>query len=659
MFDWGWEEDEPLIKLNIENESKQDESKDGNADNDFTFNFGNGSEEGKTTIITEEKDLFNENKLSEESEDLSKKSDSIFGFDEEEEIDLAGMIAEVKDKENYYYGKKKIVANIAKDNKEKRKSNLPEEYLYKNKGTSLDGEGIGIFHNNQQHGKLGSINLHEEISSIGFEGDLKEYKDDFIGALGQSKVLNDKAELVKIGEDGTTVADLIRAKRRKKKNNIKSNIRESKVEAIKNNLENPLYLKSFKKAQEKLESKIEKYGISKESIKTTGKKKSDTDNSSYIKRLRSGNGYTNLLKTLDMNSNELMEVLSKDNRLLSQEEKEKVLGMGITDNTYNTTMRNKNGNRLRGAKRLQLTFSDYELLDFVYRFEYSGLTPISIGLNKSIEQVAKQVDKLMKMGCIIEQQILGTKYVYYISPVGYTILTGVKMERPLGKIKEGSISNKAITNYVGAILYSGCQNILRDDRFGEHNRYFKGDYYLGETIIPERIYKSGLGSLVGNSSFVSGVPRGSKRNQIGGSQVNRLWGEWERKGKLEGEPSPDEVSGNEFMYVLYPRNIRDVNSVTPDLVVKRSRSSDGSSNNIAIEIERESRRVEYYVNRLRAYQQDNKIYKEVVYIVNKKSVAEKIMKARDTIGFDRVKIVPLITNNKEIMPVLQDVWRLI
>ena len=87
--------------------------------------------------------------------------------------------------------------------------------------------------------------------------------------------------------------------------------------------------------------------------------------------------------------------------------------------------------------------------------------------------------------------------------------------------------------------------------------------------------------------------------------------------------------------------------------------SDGKPQNIAVEIERENRKKEYYVNRLRVYQQDDKIYKEVVYIVNEKSVAKKLIEARDLIGFDRLRIVSLKDINGKPMPKIKDVWRLI
>ena len=72
-----------------------------------------------------------------------------------------------------------------------------------------------------------------------------------------------------------------------------------------------------------------------------------------------------------------------------------------------------------------------------------------------------------------------------------------------------------------------------------------------------------------------------------------------------------------------------------------------------------NRKKEYYVNRLRVYQQDKKIYKEVVYIVNEKSVAKKLIEARDLIGFDRLRIVALRDLKGKPMPKIKDVWRLI
>ena len=489
----------------------------------------------------------------------------------------------------------------------------------------------------------GEPEIYEEIINEETQEKVNLIIDKKVEALGQYKVLNEQSKIIGL-EDGTTVADIIKRRRNKKKDPIK----EIKKKKLIEKYDNPDYTKSFKRYQEEVQKKVRNYS-------RVHKRESNKSKGSYIERLRSGNSYKNLLKTLNVNQEELSEILSNDNKLLSQKEKERLLSMGLNTPIYTAPVLNDNGNKVRGLKRPTLTAGDYMLLDFLYRFSHSGLNTIALALGREIDKVANQINKLIKMACIKEQQLLGSKYVYYLSVAGYVMLTGNNNKYKAEKIKEGTISNKAITNYVGALLYSNKLNILDLIDYPQQHRYFRGEYYNGETVIPEKFYKSSLGVMA--NRFESGYRAGSKRNEIGRMAFNKLWLEWEANGK-QG-PSPEELNGNEFMYILYPTGILNQGTVIPDLVVKRDRLSDGKPQNIAVEIERENRKKEYYVNRLRVYQQDDKIYKEVVYIVNEKSVAKKLIEARDLIGFDRLRIVSLKDINGKPMPKIKDVWRLI
>jgi hypothetical protein len=123
--------------------------------------------------------------------------------------------------------------------------------------------------------------------------------------------------------------------------------------------------------------------------------------------------------------------------------------------------------------------------------------------------------------------------------------------------------------------------------------------------------------------------------------------------------APDEILGNEFLYVLYPFGIIGQGNVIPDFVIKRKRDSDGSTNNIAVEVERECKSKEYYTKRLTAYKQDTRMYKEVVYVVNEKRVAKRLLEAKELSGFDRMRIVAFVEENGEVMGRINDPWELI
>lgn len=599
-----------------------------------------------------------------ESEESTKKltskkeesRDFFWDYEEDEEPLLATINNTNKDNIHWKdiqpssYGNKKILKQIEKEStNDRRESTLTEEQRFGHKGIPLKGEEIGVFHDNKQSSS-GEQSLEEDLHSLlNIQTDEETQEkvnliiDKKVEALGQYKVLNEQSKIIGL-EDGTTVADIIKRRRNKKKDPIK----EIKKKKLIEKYDNPDYTKSFKRYQEEVQKKVRNYS-------RVHKRESNKSKGSYIERLRSGNSYKNLLKTLNVNQEELSEILSNDNKLLSQKEKERLLSMGLNTPIYTAPVLNDNGNKVRGLKRPTLTAGDYMLLDFLYRFSHSGLNTIALALGREIDKVANQINKLIKMACIKEQQLLGSKYVYYLSVAGYVMLTGNNNKYKAEKIKEGTISNKAITNYVGALLYSNKLNILDLIDYPQQHRYFRGEYYNGETVIPEKFYKSSLGVMA--NRFESGYRAGSKRNEIGRMAFNKLWLEWEANGK-QG-PSPEELNGNEFMYILYPTGILNQGTVIPDLVVKRDRLSDGKPQNIAVEIERENRKKEYYVNRLRVYQQDDKIYKEVVYIVNEKSVAKKLIEARDLIGFDRLRIVSLKDINGKPMPKIKDVWRLI
>ena len=549
------------------------------------------------------------------------------------------------------YGNKKILANLFEEEKT-YKSNLTEEQRFGHKDIPLDANEVGVFHDNTPFSigeqSLGN-DLHNNLVNIGSELEEEDVNieiDKRIEALGQVAIFNNKSEQVMISDDGLSVADLIRAKRQKKKKKKTSEvIKEIKADELKKNYDNPDYARSLKKAQEQVRRKIKAYG-------PTGKKKAEND--SYLGRLRSGAGYTNLLKTLNVNTNELMELLSDDNNLLTKKEKEKILSMGLNNPIYTAPIINKNGNRIRGVKRPTITEGDYHILDFLYRFSHSGLKTISIAVNKRPDLVLKQLDKLIKMACVIEQRVM-SRTVYYISPAGYVALTGHKMEDNIGKAKEKALSEKAVVNYVASLVYSNKVNILKLSDYPQSNKYLRGSYINGETLIPERIYRSSLSRLI--TENFTGQGRGNLKNRVGSAKAAKLWSEWESNG-MQGL-APDEILGNEFLYVLYPFGIIGQGNVIPDFVIKRKRDSDGSTNNIAVEVERECKSKEYYTKRLTAYKQDTRMYKEVVYVVNEKRVAKRLLEAKELSGFDRMRIVAFVEENGEVMGRINDPWELI
>ena len=53
------------------------------------------------------------------------------------------------------------------------------------------------------------------------------------------------------------------------------------------------------------------------------------------------------------------------------------------------------------------------------------------------------------------------------------------------------------------------------------------------------------------------------------------------------------------------------------------------------------------------------MYKEVVYVVNEKRVAKRLLEAKELSGFDRMRIVAFVEENGEVMGRINDPWELI
>lgn len=641
---WPWEEDyEDELDLRSLKESTTEESNTSNSNTSKT-------EDDTTDISILPEYEYDEYEDEMDLSHISNNKEDEVDLGYEDEINLGEGDNIPWEIEPSTWGEKKIAKKLAP--KKKRTSTLTEEQRFGHKGIPLSAEEVGVFHDNIQHtGKQQSIGegLHNLLDIEADEDTQESYKaeiDKKIESLGQLRVLNDKSKHVML-DDSTSVADLIKRKRKNRKKDVIAEVKKNKLLEY---YDNPDYAKSFKRYQEESQRKIKKYSQS--TAREGTQKKGE-----YLRSLRSGNSYLSLLKTLNVTQDELLELLSNTNKLLSKKEKERLLTLGINQPIYTEPVRKKNGNKVRGMRRPVLTLGDYILMDFLLRFSHSGLKTISIALNKDFLTVSRQLNKLKKMACIKEQVVLGTKTIYYLSQVGYIMLMGEKPRNPLRSIGEVSISNKAITNYIGAMIYSNKYNILDLPDYPQKHRYFRDNYYEGETIIPEYFYRSSLGVIASDKKR---TPKGenmtARLKTVGRNETNRLWLEWENKGK-EG-PSPECFVGNEFMYILYPMRITDP-TVIPDMVIKRDRNPDGSPENIAVEVERRIRKKEYYINRLRVYQQDDRIYKEVVYIVNEKRLAKTLIEARDFLGFDRLRIVAMKDIEGKVLPPIKDVWKFI
>lgn len=457
-----------------------------------------------------------------------------------------------------------------------------------------------------------------------------------IDRLKLKQVTNEATDEVIISSSGMSLSDYLNKtylrgnKGRKRKREF--NRREENIARLKSRKNDPLYAKGVVKHLEQ----VERRKLAK--VKQTQAIRKAYNKDRYTKM---SPNEKQLLKSLGMTEQELISQVGY-NSILDEKDKARLLSEGYFGTKTIDNI---------GVKQRYTTLGDIQILEFLYRFQVATINILSIALDKGRSAITGQLNKMYNMGLVEKLPLEGNLYIWGLTKLGQSIITDDDRAPKRPKVK--GVSQLLTINYVVACLYSNKVNALNLEDYPYYGREFQGHMVKGEDIVPERFFRSALYkesfNLTGNHHMKASV----NTQVLDKGEI--LWREWELHGKKG--ISPELVPGQEFLYLLYSSEAFDNSYVIPDLVVRRPRLSDGTPQNIAVEVEQASKSVSEYRKKLIAYKQDKRVYSKVVYITSSKSTVEKIIKAAESIGFEDYDIVPFLdVNGKKVR--VNDPWAL-
>ena len=441
-----------------------------------------------------------------------------------------------------------------------------------------------------------------------------------IDRLKLKQVTNEATDEVIISSSGMSLSDYLNKtylrgnKGRKRKREF--NRREENIARLESRKNDPLYAKGVVKHLEQ----VERRKLAK--VKQTQAIRKAYNKDRYTKM---SPNEKQLLKSLGMTEQELISQVGY-NSILDEKDKARLLSEGYFGTKTIDNI---------GVKQRYTTLGDIQILEFLYRFQVATINILSIALDKGRSAITGQLNKMYNMGLVEKLPLEGNLYIWGLTKLGQSIITDDDRAPKRPKVK--GVSQLLTINYVVACLYSNKVNALNLEDYPYYGREFQGHMVKGEDIVPERFFRSALYkesfNLTGNHHMKASV----------NTQVLGI--------------SPELVPGQEFLYLLYSSEAFDNSYVIPDLVVRRPRLSDGTPQNIAVEVEQASKSVSEYRKKLIAYKQDKRVYSKVVYITSSKSTVEKIIKAAESIGFEDYDIVPFLdVNGKKVR--VNDPWAL-
>lgn len=289
--------------------------------------------------------------------------------------------------------------------------------------------------------------------------------------------------------------------------------------------------------------------------------------------------------------------------------------------------------KARPSKGLTITDRDIIMMKFMARYRYAYVDQLARLVNADVKDIKARLKKLEAEGLIRSEAVTNNQYIYLTRRAGNTIL-----DIDFPEIKKGQVSFITIAHTIGLAnlgveleMATGGKNILGEDDFPLHNRYYMGvrDPYsepteLGEMTITEREIRRG------NKLF-----RGDKT-----TEDMRLLAE----SALLDKSGPELLEGNEGLFVVYGKG-RDGEHV-PDLVVARPRGENGEVNHIAIELELTPKTHSEWQRILRWYRDHGFMYTKIYYFTHKRTLADALKKATEAVGMsDRVIIRKYIPQN--------------
>lgn len=307
---------------------------------------------------------------------------------------------------------------------------------------------------------------------------------------------------------------------------------------------------------------------------------------------------------------------------------------------YEQALRGKDG--LKRGSRSSFNSKDRETLQFLAMFRYATDAQLARMFSCSVQTSYNRLKKLRSVGLVIDRKIYGARPIWFLTEPGL-LLSGFDLPRVTeSKLTFSMFPHQFTVNNTAANLWGANVNVLNLPDFPSRNRVNdKGEKVFGEELASELEIQSAFGKI--KMFDKSDVYRPELM-----AEIDKQFKAWERAGGSEFGVSPEQVLGNEYMWALMPPfNIRLAYHV-PDLIVKRPRNADGSPESIAVEIEINNKSSQSYEKTLRAYRDDNRLYKKVVWVCKNVGPARKLEQVAKEIGLwqeGRIDIVPVITEN--------------
>ena len=462
-----------------------------------------------------------------------------------------------------------------------------------------------------------------------------------IEKLKLKSIANEISKEVMIGDYGMSVADYLESKRkpRKKKGKQKEKIakkREKQIESLEKLKGKNVYSKSILHANMlRLNNELRERKYYKQ------ERKYNNDNLLEQQSNRKNRFY----KAIGMNKEEALKQISVDS-VLTEAEKMELLNTGYYGNI-------NVGKKIIGDTRsLRLTINDYIVLDFLAKYKIATPYILGIAVGKEASKVRRRLRRLLKMNLVEMKLYGGFKEIWLTTQLGYSLVQdGIYL-----KVSASGLSQALVLAYVGACLYSNRINILNLKDYPYQGREFMGTLMNGEDVLHEKAIRGSQTKAMYKGEKFKKLANGKKNYSEVQDEVDRTWRIWENNGR-QGI-SPEMIAGNEHYFILYPREWNNQSAVIPDLVVRRPRSADGTSNHIAVEVELKRTKIKDLRAKLWGYYKDKRVYKKVVYVINTKYHYNMLMKVIEEIGMtqDDIDVVGLTDLEGNVMKNKLDVW---
>jgi hypothetical protein len=262
--------------------------------------------------------------------------------------------------------------------------------------------------------------------------------------------------------------------------------------------------------------------------------------------------------------------------------------------------------------KLALTKRDIEIITLCARYRFAYREQIQHYFQS--ENVRNRLTRLADEGLLRKDMVTQNQALWLPSQAGLDVA-----DLDLTHIERGRYSATSIAHSIGLLnlgieIEKGWENLLKEDVWPNLNRVDRdGNRLQGETVITER-------EIANSFNRLKGIAKGDARKTADTSSEllklrNDALGEIPAPGKLPLEMR----EGMAGLFVGYFQN----KSHTPDMVIARPRSQDGTSNHIAIELELNPKPIPDWIRILRSFKADP-MFKSVIYFTHKRSIVNQL-----------------------------------